>query len=117
MRVLVTFAVEAEFAPWRKLRGFEKMTKGKAQFFRARIGASEVNVLLTGVGGKNAWLQATKVICDGEVDFCISSGLAGALRPEYHLGGVLAVKEDQAVGSQRVVGGEARRDRMAEQRG
>src|SRR5438034_10683283 len=53
MRVLVTFAVEAEFAPWRKLRGFEKMTKGKAQFFRARIGASEVNVLLTGVGGKN----------------------------------------------------------------
>src|SRR5207302_2895083 len=72
MRVLVTFAVEAEFAPWRKLRGFEKMTKGKAQFFRARIGASEVNVLLTGVGGKNAWLQATKVICDGEVDFCIS---------------------------------------------
>src|SRR2546429_8452304 len=101
MRVLVTFAVEAEFAPWRKLRGFEKMTKGKAQFFRARIGASEVNVLLTGVGGKNAWVQATKVICDGEVDFCISSGLAGALRPEYHLGDGLGAEEGQAGGLQR----------------
>ncbi|OLB28868.1 MAG: hypothetical protein DMG42_19040 [Acidobacteria bacterium] len=117
MRVLVTFAVEAEFAPWRKLRGFEKMTKGKAQFFRARIGASEVNVLLTGVGGKNAWLQATKVICDGEVDFCISSGLAGALRPEYHLGDVLAAKEVQAVGSQRVVAADARLVRLAEEHG
>jgi nucleoside phosphorylase len=117
MRVLVTFAVEAEFAPWRKLRGFEKMTKGKARFFRARIGGSEVNVLLTGVGGKNAWLQATKVICDGEVDLCISSGLAGALRPEYHLGDVLAAKEVQAVGSKRVVAADARLVRLAEEHG
>jgi adenosylhomocysteine nucleosidase len=117
MRVLVTFAVEAEFAPWRKLRGFEKMAKGTAQFFRARIGDSEVNVLLTGVGGKNAWLEATKVICGGEIAICISSGLAGALRPDYHLGEVLAAKEVQAVGRKRVVAADRRLVRLAEEHG
>lgn len=102
MRILLTFAVAAEFAPWRKRRGFEKIAKGKAQFFRARIGDSEVNVLLTGVGGKNAWLEATKAIWGGDVDICISSGLAGALRPEYHLGDVLAARAVQAAGRKQV---------------
>lgn len=102
MRILLTFAVAAEFAPWRKRRGFEKIAKGKAQFFRARIGDSEVNVLLTGVGGKDAWLEATKAIWGGEVDICISSGLAGALRPEYHLGDVLAARAVQAAGRKQV---------------
>lgn len=102
MRILLTFAVAAEFAPWRKRRGFEKIAKGKAQFFRARIGDSEVNVILTGVGGKDAWLEATKAIWGGEVDICISSGLAGALRPEYHLGDVLAARAVQAAGRKQV---------------
>ena len=116
MRILLTFAVAAEFAPWRKRRGFEKIAKGKAQFFRARIGDSEVNVLLTGVGGRNAWLEATKAIWGGAVDVCISSGLAGALRPEYHLGDVLAARAVRAAGRMQVA---ADRElvRLAEQHG
>lgn len=116
MRILLTFAVAAEFAPWRKRRGFEKIAKGKAQFFRARIGDSEVNVLLTGVGGKNAWLEATKAIWGGEVDICISSGLAGALRPEYHLGDVLAARAVQA-GRKQVVAADRQLVRLAEEHG
>ena len=119
MPVLVTFAVEAEFAPWRKLRGFEKIAKAKAHFFRARIGDSkvEVNVLLTGVGGKNGWLEAAKVIWGGGVAICISSGLAGALRPDYHLGDILAAKEVQAVGGKRVVPADRQLVRLAEEHG
>jgi nucleoside phosphorylase len=116
MRILLTFAVAAEFAPWRKRRGFEKIAKGKAQFFRTRIGVSEVNVLLTGVGGKNAWLEATKAIWGGAVDVCISSGLAGALRPEYHLGEVLAAKAVQAAGRKQVAA-DRQLVRLAEQHG
>ena len=116
MRILLTFAVAAEFAPWRKRRGFEKIAKGKAQFFRARIGVSEVNVLLTGVGGRNAWLEATKAIWGGAVDVCISSGLAGALRPEYHLGDVLAAKAVQAAGRKQVAA-DRQLVRLAEQHG
>ncbi len=117
MRILVTFAVDAEFAPWRKLRGFEKHTDGVAEFFAARIGGADVNVLLTGVGGRSAWLEATKIVWDGDVDICISSGLAGALRSEYRIGDVLAAREIQAIGWKRVVASDAKLVRLAEEHG
>src|SRR5260370_41802519 len=117
MRILVTFAVDAEFAPWRKLRGFEKPTDGVAEFFAARIGGADVNVLLTGVGGRSAWLEATKIVWDGDVDICISSGLAGALRSEYRIGDVLAAREIQAIGWKRVVASDAKLVRLAEEHG
>lgn len=117
MRVLVTFAVEAEFAPWRKRRGFEKIAKGRAQFFHARIGDGDVNVLLTGVGARAAWREAIKVMWGGKVDICISSGLAGALRPEYHLGEVLAAREVQSVRRKQVVAADRQLVRLAEEQG
>lgn len=108
MRILVTFAVEAEFAPWRKLRQFEKHTEGAAEYFVARIGDADVNVLLTGVGGKSAWIETTKIVWDGNVDVCVSSGLAGALRTEYQLGDILAAKEVHAVSWKCVVASDAK---------
>jgi adenosylhomocysteine nucleosidase len=117
MRILVTFAVDAEFAPWRTLRRFEKQTNAAAEYFAARIGAADLNVLLTGVGGKSAWLEATKIVWDGDVDICISSGLAGALRPEYQLGDVLAAKEVRAIGWKRVVASDAQLVGLAEEHG
>ena len=107
VRVLVTFAVEAEFAPWRALRQFVKRSDGTAEFYSAQIGGAEVNILLTGVGGKSAWLETTKTVWGGDVDICVSSGLAGALHPEYRPGDILAAKEVQAVGWKRVVASDA----------
>jgi adenosylhomocysteine nucleosidase len=117
MRILVTFAVEAEFAPWCKLRRFKKQTNGIVEHFAATIGAVEINVLLTGVGGKSAWLEATKIIWDGNVDICISSGLAGGLRPEYQLGDVLAAKEVHAIGLKRKISCDTELLRLAEAQG
>jgi adenosylhomocysteine nucleosidase len=117
MRILVTFAVEAEFAPWRKLRHFEKRTDGAAEYFAARIGAADVNVLLTGVGGKSAWLETTKIVWDGDVDICVSSGMAGALRAEYQLGDILAAKEVQANSWKRVVASDTKLVQLAEEHG
>jgi nucleoside phosphorylase len=103
MRVLVTFAVEAEFAPWRKLRQFVSRTDGHVEIQSARVGEVDVHVLLTGVGCRSAWLETTKVVWDGDVDICISSGLAGALREEYSLGDVLAAKNVNPSGGERTV--------------
>lgn len=103
MRILVTFAVEAEFAPWRKLREFRKLDSTDSDCFSSRIGGGELTVLLTGMGCKRAWVQATKVIWGGDVDVCISTGLAGALRPGHTVGetlvpaNVLASKWDRVV--------------------
>jgi adenosylhomocysteine nucleosidase len=92
VRILVTFALEAEFAPWRKLREFRRGTWGKADVYTSEIGGAEIGVLLTGVGPKRAALAASRAL-DAEPDllkFCISSGVAGALCPKYKIGEVLA---------------------------
>src|SRR5713226_101057 len=107
MRILVTFAVDAEFAPWRKLREFVVKDGGSQQFFSAQFGATEVNVILTGIGCKSAWLETAKQVWNGDVDVCISSGLAGALRPQYRPGDVLVARMVKAVGWKRTVEGDS----------
>jgi len=84
MRILVTFAVEAEFAPWRSRHPFvpyEFDDAGKRREFdlyRANIGSNEITVLLTAIGGQNA-SNAMRTIPLETTDVCIATGLAGAL--------------------------------------
>jgi adenosylhomocysteine nucleosidase len=94
MKILVTFALETEFAPWRALREFRAVQWGDAEVYRAQIGAAEVVVLLTGAGPKQAHLQTAKVLGGDQesIHLCVSSGLAGALKPEYRIGQVLAAR-------------------------
>lgn len=94
MKVLVTFALETEFSPWRAARKFWAGKWGAADVFFAQIGRAEVGVLLTGMGAAKARDEAAKIEW-GEYDplnFCVSSGLAGALKPEYQIGQVLAAR-------------------------
>jgi nucleoside phosphorylase len=94
MRVLVTFAVDAEFAPWHKLRNFKKTTLGgnsrisSPPGFTADIKGNRVQVLLTGIGHKTCEESLATFDFDrGErPDLVISSGLAGALREEFKPG-------------------------------
>lgn len=93
MKILVTFALENEFAPWRASRKFRRL-KWNTNAFRAEIGAADVNVVLTGVGGRQAALETSKLAWSepDTVEFCISSGFAGALQPQYQIGQVLAAR-------------------------
>ena len=106
MKVLVTFAVDDEFAPWRELRHFEKLTRDGMELYAARIEGAEVAVVLTGIGAKRAWVQATKAIWDGDIDVCISSGLAGALKSEHRLSDVLAARRIETSSGGRAVAGD-----------
>lgn len=88
MRILVTFAVEAEFAPWRKLREFKKniVPNGPSSqgvsLFKTTLRDDEVEVLLTGIGNVTCGetLAKDSFLRDGKPDLVISSGLAGALK-------------------------------------
>jgi nucleoside phosphorylase len=94
MRILVTFAVEAEFAPWRKLRDFAMTTLGKGSRtsglsgFTASIEDNSIQVLLTGMGVKACEESLAQYeFHRGEgPDLVISSGLAGALKQEFEPG-------------------------------
>jgi adenosylhomocysteine nucleosidase len=88
VKILVTFAVEAEFAPWRKLGKFEASSLVDVPTYRAEIGSASVDVILTGMGPANA-RRATEIALSAEHDVCISSGFAGGLKPEYAVADVL----------------------------
>ena len=89
MRVLVTFAVEAEFAPWRKLRKFREGTLGAKHWSggvhveSTQIGEHTVHVFLTGIGIKCFDFAVAKCFKEAGVEVVISSGLAGSLKELY----------------------------------
>jgi adenosylhomocysteine nucleosidase len=95
VKILVTFALENEFAPWRTLHKFRESTWGKADVFATEISGAEVAVLLTGVGQRPAKLALSKITWSesGTLEYCVSSGLAGGLRPEYSVAQVMAARE------------------------
>ncbi len=96
MDILVTFAVEAEFAPWRRSRKFRKVP-GEWPRFEAEFGGARVRAVLTGMGGELALETARRVLSERPA-ICISTGLAGALRSGYYPGEILAARLVSEVG-------------------
>lgn len=97
MRVLVTFAVEAEFAAWRGLRAFNLIDYDGLKLRKTVVGTTEVTVLITGVGseaaGQAMGLMMRMADKDQYFDVCVSSGLAGALCDTLSVGDIIAPKE------------------------
>src|SRR5438552_17753033 len=81
MRVLVTFAVQAEFAPLRRLRSFKRVTETE---FVMKSGDTEVHAVITGIRARKFQLPAA--------DICVVSGVAGSLKIQHPVGSVLVAK-------------------------
>lgn len=96
MNILVTFAVEAEFAPWRTRRKFRRLP-GDWPRFEAQFGGARVRAVLTGMGQTHA-LEAARRMLPDRPDICISTGLAGALRSTHRPGDILAARLVSEVG-------------------
>jgi nucleoside phosphorylase len=94
MKVLVTFAVEAEFAPWRKLRRFRSIDYDGLRLWKTNAGDAEITALVTGIGTESAARAMDlmmRMADDGcNFDVCVSSGLAGALCEGLAPGDVIA---------------------------
>jgi adenosylhomocysteine nucleosidase len=90
MRFLTTFAIDAEFNPWKSRHPFvpyeydNSGRKREFDMYRANIGPHEVTVLLTGMGPASA-TKAMKIIPPETYDAWVSTGLAGALDSELLL--------------------------------
>jgi nucleoside phosphorylase len=104
MKFLVTFAVEAEFAPWKKRHRFRKreLPTGsggpRVVVYEAQLGGNEVIVFLTGMGWGNAEYALREVMNTWPV-FCISAGLAGGLKLSYQSGEVVVARRVGLLGS------------------
>jgi nucleoside phosphorylase len=107
LKILVTFALESEFAPWRKLRKFQCLSVDPwDRTFRARVGEADVRVILTGVGRFASQLAMGQAFAEIP-DACIVSGLAGALKTDYLPGRVLTAKSVANLQGTRVIRSDA----------
>lgn len=102
MRILVTFAVEAEFAPWRKLRDLEQTTISDVPVYRARVGSAKVDFVVTGMGIDNAF-RVTKTLLAEPYQVCITSGFAGSLNEKHSVGHILVAEGAQLVGKHKTL--------------
>src|SRR5258708_36924328 len=97
MRILVNFAVRAEFSQWCSRHPFvpyefENWEKRRDfDLFKANFGSNEVTVLLTGIGGENAD-KAMQTLPIEMHDVCISTGLAAALDASLKPGDVVVAR-------------------------
>lgn len=102
MKILITFALDLEFAPWRSLHLFAKLPGRELETHEGGFGGAQARVVLTGVGGVHA-RKAARAALEWQPDICITAGLAGSLRAEHHLGEILAARDIMELESGRTI--------------
>jgi adenosylhomocysteine nucleosidase len=102
MRILVTFAIKAEFSQWSSRHPFVPYefenweTRREFDLFKANIGTDEITVLLTGIGAESAAKAILSIPLEVH-DVCISSGLAGSLDAALTPGDVVVARATETV--------------------
>lgn len=102
MRILVTFALKAEFAQWSARHPFVPYEfenwerRREFDLLKANIGRDEVTVLLTGMGAKNAVKAISSIPVEAH-DVCISTGLAGSLDLALTPGDIVVARSSQTL--------------------
>lgn len=88
VKIAVIFALDSEFAPWRRIRPFRRL-RSESGAYETVIGSARIHVVLSGAGPAHAARVARRVLA-ARPDLCISTGLAGALRSSFVPGQILA---------------------------
>ena len=88
MLIVTTFALDSEFAPWRRRRPFRR-SDGPVPIYESRLGRVRLRVVITGIGHHAATAAAAAVFRDTP-DLCIASGLAGGLSEALRVADVVA---------------------------
>lgn len=102
MKILVTFALDLEFAPWRRLHRFTKTSESGPATSEGSFGDVEVRVALTGIGGARASVAVRKAL-EWRPDICVTAGVAGSLQPGYRVGQVFAARDIMELESGRTI--------------
>lgn len=102
MKVLVTFAVEAEFAPWRRLRNLHEIRMDAISVYQAQIGRAQVDFVITGMGMENSH-RVSDALLDLPYQLCITAGFAGALSDKHSVGEILVAEAVQELGKSKTL--------------
>jgi adenosylhomocysteine nucleosidase len=94
MKVLVTFAVETEFAPWKKALKLRARVADSITIHQSEIGGVNVDFVVTGMGAENA-SHCAEILMRKSYDLVIAAGFAGALRSELSVGDIVVASAVQ----------------------
>ncbi len=97
MRIVVSFAVRSEFAPWRRLETFERRSQSGPPIYVTKIGGAEVHVMIGGIGTRG--VATLGKLLRERPHMCVVTGLAGSLKSDYAVGSVVVaetIKHDKA---------------------
>lgn len=116
MKILVSFALGNEFAPWRRFRSFTRAAELDFAAYDTKVEATSVRVVLTGVGPERARSVIARAL-QWEPNVCVSSGVAGSLRATYRVGEVFVAREVMELESGRTIAADRELVEAAERRG
>ncbi len=116
MKILVAYAVEAEFAPWHKLRDLHVIEHGDSPIHQAQVGRAAVDFIVSGMGYENAF-RAAKTALERDYSVCIAAGFSGALRPEYRASDIVTADAVQRLGKSKTLQAQRRLASTAQSRG
>jgi adenosylhomocysteine nucleosidase len=88
VKVLVTFALESEFASWLRQRDFARIANLDFPAFETSREELQIRVAITGMGPKRAQRVGREALC-WQPDVCIAAGFAGGLKTAFRVGDVL----------------------------
>jgi adenosylhomocysteine nucleosidase len=100
VKVLVTFALESEFAWWHRQRNFVRIPNLDFPAFETSRDELQIRVAVTGMGPQRAQ-QVAREALRWQPDVCIAAGFAGGLKAAFRVGDVLVPLAVRDGGTQR----------------
>jgi adenosylhomocysteine nucleosidase len=116
VKVLVTFALESEFASWLRQRGFARLAALDFPAFESFRGELQIRAAITGMGRERAQRVAREAL-RWQPDVCIAAGFAGGLKSAFRAGDVLVALAVRDGETQRRFACNPRMVRLAEDAG
>jgi adenosylhomocysteine nucleosidase len=102
LKIVVTFALESEFAVWRRMAHFQTVDSLGASTYLMQTESAQVYAVITGIGTRSVNTELRNVL-SRSADLCIASGLAGSLRKQYEAGAILVAKRIKGSGIERTI--------------
>jgi len=116
VKVLVTFALETEFASWLRQRDFARIANLDFPAFETSHRELQIRVAITGMGPERAQRVAREAL-RWKPDICIAAGFAGGLKSAFRVGDVLVALAVRDFETQRRLACNSEMIRLAEDAG
>lgn len=92
MNILVAYAMDPEFEPWRKLGKFSEVPSGPFTLHRTEIDGSTVDFIVSGMGPVHAARAIQTALLLPGYTLCIATGIAGSLHLRLGVSDIVAAK-------------------------